>query len=112
MLSLLANNFSHSRYLKISGIVINQPPQETEPTGYIGDEALDTSGDNIIFFYDFEGGNANDKSGNNNHGTVIGNIFQQNSQMNGEYYATGDGITTDDTTTRITTQNNNNIIIN
>jgi len=81
----------------------SEPPPETEPIGWIGDEALDTSGDNILFYYDFEGANADDKSGNNNHGTIIGNVIQESPEMNGEYYATGDGLSTVDTTTRITT---------
>lgn len=103
MLSLLANSYSHTRFLRISSVVATEPPTETELTGWIGDETRIRTGDNILFYYDFEGGSANDKSGNNKHGTVTGNIFQQSSEMNGQYYATGDGLSTGITTTMVTT---------
>jgi len=84
----------------------NREIGEIEPEGWIGTEDQVRTGDNILFFYDFEGGTANDKSGQGNDGTIIGNVIQQSPEMNGEYYATGDGITTTETTTRITTQLN------
>lgn len=38
MLSLLANSYSHTRFLKITSVVVTEPPPETEPVGWIGDE--------------------------------------------------------------------------
>lgn len=98
MLSMISTTHSLGRHYKS----ISFPP-ETEPVGWIGTE--DPVDNNILLYYDFENGTANDKSGNDNHGTVTGNVIQTTAAKNGSYGATGDGLKRN-ITTRISTDLN------
>jgi hypothetical protein len=59
---------------------------------WIGSETP-VDNNNILFYYDFEDGNADDKSGNANHGSdVNGNAITTASAKNGTYRIKGDGL--------------------
>ena len=72
MLSFL----SSSHFKTILKNAVNTVTEIIYPdNSYIGHEDQTHSNDDIMCFYDFEGGNTDDKSGNNNHATMVGNCL-------------------------------------
>jgi hypothetical protein len=88
MLSSFSNSAFGMRYYKISG------GGGDPPDGWIGTE-IPVHNDSILLYYDFEDGNANDKSGAGNHGTdTNSDAIAAGGTKNGSYGITGDGLTT------------------
>jgi hypothetical protein len=57
---------------------------------WIGTESPSHANDDLLLYYDFEDGNANDKSGNGNDGTEVGSCINTGNSKNGTYGINGD----------------------
>jgi hypothetical protein len=86
MLSSFSNSaFGLKWYVVAAGSGGGDPP-----SGWIGDE-VPVHADSILLYYDFEDGNANDKSGAGNHGTdVNSDAIATGGAKHGTYGITGD----------------------
>jgi hypothetical protein len=87
MLSNLSNSAFGFRYYKITGGGGGGPGY---PEGaWIGSELPTHAGEGLLYHYDFEGGNANDKSINGNDGTEVGSCIGTGNPKNGTYAING-----------------------